>query len=545
MSCRIPQPVKDYLDLIDQHAEEMCEWQHKLKAMILRIFNEETLSFDVQQIEKYLSYQKYFPFDLFDWEKFCFVLHNCVFREDGYPRFPDLKIIVGRGAGKNGYLSFEDFCLITDTHGIENYDVDIYATSEDQAMTSFKEIYQVLEKHKQKLQRFFYWNKVVITNLKTKSSIRYRTRNADTKDGGRPGKNDFDEEHAYQNWELIDVANTGLGKIDHPRTTVITTQGDVREGPLDDDLKTCKDILDGKQPDNGTLPFLCMLDDKKEIHDERKWNKANPSLRYRPQLLEQMRKEYQQYLKHHETSRAFVVKRMNLVEENKETAVTSWENILSTNRPLPDLTGHSCICGIDYAKTSDFVAAGLLFKQDGMRYWISHAWFCNQSKDKSRIKPNLKAWEEMGILTIIDDVEIHPQIITDWIKEKRKTYNITKIVMDDFRYTLFSSYLKLIGFDAKDKERMKRIRHSDIMKVVPVIDSHFNNQIIVWGDDPFMRWCTNNVKLVPAGKGNYLYDKQEEKSRKTDGFMAFAAAETCDDELVEYRKRKPLGVISL
>ena len=60
-----------------------------------------------------------------------------------------------------------------------------------------------------------------------------------------------------------------------------------------------------------------------------------------------------------------------------------------------------------------------------------------------------------------------------------------------------------------------------------------------------MRWCTNNVKLVPAGKGNYLYDKQEEKSRKTDGFMAFAAAETCDDELVEYRKRKPLGVISL
>ncbi len=148
MSCRIPQPVKDYLDLIDQHAEEMCEWQHKLKAMILRIFNEEVLNYDIQQIEKYLSYQKYFPFDLFDWEKFCFVLHNCVFREDGYPRFPDLKIIVGRGAGKNGYLSFEDFCLITDTHGIENYDVDIYATSEDQAMTSFKEIYQVLEKHK-------------------------------------------------------------------------------------------------------------------------------------------------------------------------------------------------------------------------------------------------------------------------------------------------------------------------------------------------------------------------------------------------------------
>lgn len=545
MNCKIPKPVQDYLDLVDQYHDEMCEWQHKLKAMIIRIFNEETLIYDIKQIEKYLSYQKYFPFALFDWEKFCFVLHNCVFREDGYPRFPDLKIIVGRGAGKNGYLSFEDFCLITDTHGIENYDIDIYATSEDQAMTSFKEIYQVLEKHKPKLQRFFYWNKVVITNLKTKSSIRYRTRNADTKDGGRPGKNDFDEEHAYQNWELIDVANTGLGKIDHPRTTVITTQGDVREGPLDDDLKTCKDILDGKIPDNGTLPFLCMLDDKKEIHNERMWNKANPSLRYRPQLLERMRTEYQQYLKHPETSRAFVVKRMNLIEENKEAAITSWENILSTNRPVPDLSGHPCICGIDYAKTSDFVSAGLLFKQDGKRYWITHAWFCSQSKDKSRIKPNLKAWEEMGVLTIIDDVEIHPTIVTNWLKEKMAIYNVMKLAMDDYRKTLFASYLREIGFDPKDKERFKLVRPSDIMKVVPVIDSHFNNQIIIWGDDPFMRWCTNNVKLVPAGKGNYVYDKQEEKSRKTDGFMAFAAAETCDDELIEYKKRKPLGVISL
>lgn len=545
MNCKIPKPVQDYLDLVDQYHDEMCEWQHKLKAMIIRIFNEETLTYDIKQIEKYLSYQKYFPFALFDWEKFCFVLHNCVFREDGYPRFPDLKIIVGRGAGKNGYLSFEDFCLITDTHGIENYDIDIYATSEDQAMTSFKEIYQVLEKHKPKLQRFFYWNKVVITNLKTKSSIRYRTRNADTKDGGRPGKNDFDEEHAYQNWELIDVANTGLGKIDHPRTTVITTQGDVREGPLDDDLKTCKDILDGKILDNGTLPFLCMLDDKKEIHNERMWNKANPSLRYRPQLLERMRTEYQQYLKHPETSRAFVVKRMNLIEENKEAAITSWENILSTNRPVPDLSGHPCICGIDYAKTSDFVSAGLLFKQDGKRYWITHAWFCSQSKDKSRIKPNLKAWEEMGVLTIIDDVEIHPTIVTNWLKEKMAIYNVMKLAMDDYRKTLFASYLREIGFDPKDKERFKLVRPSDIMKVVPVIDSHFNNQIIIWGDDPFMRWCTNNAKLVPAGKGNFIYEKQEEKSRKTDGFMAFAAAETCDDELIEYKKRKPLGVISL
>ena len=46
-------------------------------------------------------------------------------------------ILVGRGSGKNAYLAYEDFCLITPTHGIKNYDIDISANSEDQAKTTF------------------------------------------------------------------------------------------------------------------------------------------------------------------------------------------------------------------------------------------------------------------------------------------------------------------------------------------------------------------------------------------------------------------------
>ena len=100
---------------------------------IEEIFRKEKLVINQNQLAKYLSYQKYFSFELFEWEKFCFALHNCVYRENGTLRFPILFIYVGRGAGKNGYLSFEDFCLLTPTNGIQNYDIDIFATAEEQA----------------------------------------------------------------------------------------------------------------------------------------------------------------------------------------------------------------------------------------------------------------------------------------------------------------------------------------------------------------------------------------------------------------------------
>lgn len=45
-------------------------------------------------------------------------------------------IYIGRGAGKNGYLGFNSFFMMTGHHGIKRYDIDIVATSQDQAKTS-------------------------------------------------------------------------------------------------------------------------------------------------------------------------------------------------------------------------------------------------------------------------------------------------------------------------------------------------------------------------------------------------------------------------
>ena len=74
------------------------------------------------------------------------------------------------------------------------------------------------------------------------------------------------------------------------------------------------------------------------------------------------------------------------------------------------------------------------------------------------------------------------------------------------------------------------------MRVQPVINSAFTTGRIAWGEDPAMRWFTNNTKLVPFLNGNYKYEKIEPRGRKTDGFMAMVAAFCIRDQIPEQRE---------
>lgn len=541
VSSRLNPHILRYIEMVETGEIEACEEQKLLVAYVRKCFENEDLHVNDQQLEKYLGLVRYFPFEqLYEWEKFLLALHDCTFRADGMPRWPDLLMVVGRGAGKDGYIAFESFCLISPYHGVLRYDVDICATNEEQAMTPFLDVLNALEDpaHIKKLKKFFYWNKEEIISLKTGARLKYRTNSPKGKDGLRSGIVIFNEVHQYQDYANINVFTTGLGKKKHPRRTYATTNGDVRDGPLDHMLERAEQILRGDIPDNGMLPFICKLDSRDEVHDEAKWEKANPSIRYKPELLHEMRTEYQNWKLNPSQFTAFMTKRMNIPDGNPEIAVTSWENILATNRPMPNLEGMNCMAGIDFVRVTDFASAGLLFKQDDIRYWITHTWVCNRSIDLPRIKYPIKEAEKQGLLTIVDDVEIPPEMIVEWLEKQAMKYNILKIALDHFRYALLARSLKSIGFDAKnERKNVKLVRPSDIIMAVPVIDHLFATQQIIWGDNSLMRWATNNTKLVKVSgaagqdKGNWTYGKIEAKSRKTDPFMALVHAVTLDGEL--------------
>ena len=522
--------IQAYIDLVRSGITPMCREQYQLADLIEHAFATEDLFVDEEQLERYMGLQRYFPYKLLPWESFLFALHNCVYTADGDLRWPCLVIVVGRGAGKNGYLAFEDFCLLTPINGVPKYYIDIFATAEDQARATFDDIYEILEGNKDYFKKYYTWTKEEIVNKATGSKLKFRTSAPKTKDGGRPGKVDFDEVHAYENSKLIDVAVTGLGKKKHPRRTYITTMGDVRDGPLDKLLEKAKKVLNGERPDSGWIYFICRLDSDAEIMDPTKWGKANPSLNdpNRRELLKEIMLEFDEYVDDPAGHSAFATKRMNRPQGDTEVEVTSWENILAASAPLPDdsvLEGRPAVWGVDYASTQDFVAAGILIIIDDVYYWITHSWVCAESKTLSRIQFPLGEAEKRGELTMIYGPEISPDIPVKWVDDMRIKYNLIMGGIDHFRWTLLAKAFMQRGFDPDRKKGNVKLTYSPEQSMVaPIISSAFLNHKIVWGNNMLMRWYTNNAIRIIDKRGNISYGKIEPKSRKTDGFMAMVAA---------------------
>ena len=177
--------------------------------------------------------------------------------------------------------------------------------------------------------------------------------------------------------------------------------------------------------------------------------------------------------------------------------------------------------GVDYAKTNDFVAVGLTFRDNGKIYHIHHTFICSRSRDLPGIKAPLREWEKKGDVEFVDDVEISPEVVTGWFEKMGQIYNILKIAIDNYRYSLLNAAFKKIGFDAFEKKNIFLVRPSNIMQAAPIVNSAFVNRIIVFGDVPIMRWYVNNTKKIMDNKGNIIYGKIEPNYRKTDGFMEF------------------------
>lgn len=556
MSCKLPPEILRYIESVENDTPRACPEQHALVAYIRRCFETESIYVDTLQLEKYLRLVKYFPFErLFPWEEFIFTLWNCTYKAPGRPRWKTLFCMVGRGAGKDGYIAFDGACSISPYNPVDHYNVDICANNEDQAMQPSKDLVEVLEnpKWESKLKKHYYHTKEVIQGRKNKGIMRGRTNNPKGRDGMRSGKVIFNEAHQYENYNNIKVFITGQGKVPQPRVGIFTSNGEVSDGPLDDYLARGRRILFEGEPDNGFFPFICCLQSVEQVHDKENWYMANPSLAFLPHLLQEIEEEYVEWCDHPEQNGDFLTKRMGLRAGFKEISVTDYEKVKATNKPLPNMRGWSCTVGLDYAELSDWASVNLHFRRGNERFDINHAWVCAQSKTLSRVKAPWKAWAEAGHLTVVEDVSIHPDLLAEYIRQAAMQYNIKMLAMDHYRWTLVSESMRKIGFDAADKSRVKLVRPSDIMQVEPLIQECFDRGQFTWGDNPCLRWAVNNTKRVRSSKkmgvdtGNFIYAKIEAKSRKTDMFMALAASMTCESALGagEPLKAPPIGAIVL
>lgn len=482
--------------------------------------------------------EKYFNFKLLNWELFLIALIHAYYKDTDMVVFDKVLLVMGRGNGKNGFISPVAWYLTTHYHGINEYNVDIIANNEEQAKTSFNDVYNMLVRTWNKSKKFFKKTKEEILNLKTMSYIKFNTSNAKTKDGKRSACLIFDEIHEYEVYDTINVFTSGFGKRKNSRAFYITTNGYVRDGVLDKELAVAERVLNGEIKELGLLPLIYKIDSKEEYTDPRNWVKANPSLPYFPELKAEMDKNFITMKFDSAVALDFMTKRMNCPAQDYFEVVAPWEKILATNKPIPyeEMKGLKCIGAIDYAEIYDFASVGLLFKHNGKRIYMEHTFVCHLALQVESRKINFPVDEmvERGLITIVYDDLIDPELIADWFIEKAKLYNIVDIVADDFRVSILRSVFKRRGLPLS-KVRTGYITHS---KLVPLVDTIFAKELLVLGDNPTMRWYINNVyKKVIDGRGNIAYEKIEPKTRKTDGFFGLLHALSKDDLIQEQQRR--------
>lgn len=525
---------------------------NKERANLIEYLERDVLSrddvyFDDVMIDKCIAYGEKWYFPMQPFQKFLIAFIFFYFKKNDRNVYRKFLWMFGRGGGKNGLLSVVLNFLQTEMHGIMDYNVSIVANSEDQAKTSFEEIYNTIKRNKT-LQKAFEYGKSVITSKKTGSKIKFRTSNGDTKDGLRDGAVAFDEIHRYESNKDVKVHISGLGKRPNPREFYVGTDGYVREGFLDNMKEKAKRVLNGSVRFNALFPFICKLDSEDQVNDPDNWELANPMFHqplseYADNLYETVMEEYEDLEDDPSNREEFMTKRMNLPVTDLERSVASREEILATNRPFPaNLIGKQAIGGLDYASLRDFAACGLLFRDGDDYVFKTHSFVRKQFVDiyygysrkasettKEKFAP-IREWEEKGLLTVIDGPTIDPKIVVGWFVEQREKYGITKIVADNFRMDLLRPLFLEEGFEI---EVIRNPTAADNL-LAPRIEDAFANNHIIFGDNPLMRWYTNNVLVKINGDGNKSYKKKEEVRRKTDGFKAFEYCLWRADEIIDY-----------
>lgn len=517
--------------------------------------------FDDEMIDDYIEFSKKWYFDLDEWEKFIAPFFFLFHKKNGRPVFRIFILIMGRGAGKNGFISTIAHFLSSSLHGIKKYDISIVANSEDQAKVSFNEIFDTIAsspklsaintkdtlfgEHETPVGEFEPW-KSRIFSRETQSTIKFKTSNANTKDGGREGCIIFDEFHEFETSELVKVMTGGLGKIDHPRQIFIGTKGFVRDGYFDMMYGRCERILNKEVPFNGIFPFICEIDEIQEMDNPAMWEKANPALQ-KPltdraeRLMDTMNDEYIDLVDEPSGRPAFVTKRMNFIEGDYEHSVASREELLATKRPPFDTEGLTPMGGLDYGSVRDFASCGLLFMKGEEYYFKQHSFVIKDFVDKhygysstaNQIgggkRAPIKQWEKEGLLTVVDDPSLNPMYIVNWFIEARKEYGVNKIIADNYKMDLLRPLFEDAGFEVEVIKRPQSIHPL----IAPRIEDAFANHKIIFGNDSMMVWYTNNVyvKETTAGK---VFDKKEEVKRKTDGFHAMAHTMYRAEEINDY-----------
>lgn len=137
--------VEEYIQLWHNGEIELNDERVKLiKYLKNDVLKRSDVYFDEEQIENCISFIEKWYFPTQPFQRFIIAFVFLIDKEIEQAFFTEIALFMGRGGGKNGFISAISDYLITPLHGTKKYDISIVANSEEQAKTSFNEVRDVI-----------------------------------------------------------------------------------------------------------------------------------------------------------------------------------------------------------------------------------------------------------------------------------------------------------------------------------------------------------------------------------------------------------------
>jgi len=462
------------------------------------------------------------PMTLMLWQKaFIEVVYSFKMADSGFDRFKRIVLLIARKNTKS-----ETCSALALTEAICGaMGADIVCSSNDDNQASI--IYDAIDTMRLLIdptsadtwrnQRFIRCN---ITNSKI-FKLSDRTRN-------KEGRNiDFaivDEAHEMKDNVIAKSVEQSQSLKDNPKFIIITTEGFVNDGFLDDELRDCRAILSGEETGiaaERTLPWLYTQDSEAEVwQDETTWQKSNPTLGivkkwdYLREQIDRARRS--------KADRMFVLaKDFNIKVSNSQQWLMEEDFVYPATFDVDGFRNCFALGAVDLAETTDLTNAKVLLMRPGdkTKYVLTH-YFIPESKleksDDAAYGAKYAEWARAGLLTICDGNENDLSRVADWFFELYSKYGI-RLIMCGYDQRFAKDFLQKMDFYGFECEMVyqNKLTLSNAMKLA---EADFKDQLINYNENPIDRWCYGNASMEIDSLGNVMAVKiNNQMQRRIDG----------------------------
>ena len=491
-------------------------------------YDEEPGNLRINFIEKFCKHTKSpfngMPFILELWEKALLqVAYGFKMSDTGLRRFNEVVLLIARKNGKTTYVAGIDLAEFFLSKG--GVDIVCASNTNDQASILFEEINNMrehskaLSKPKRSRKNIFY-----IYSPKNKNKIKKLSGQSRNLDGFNIEVGCIDEVHEMTDSKVYDAIKQSQSTKKEPLIFIISTEGKVVEGFLDNKLDYCRKMIKGDIEDERVLPWLYTQDSQEEIfRDKRTWQKSNPSLgaiktyAYLEDIMNKAKNDLA-------TRVTMLCKDFNI----KQLEAGSWLTFDELNNEskfnIEDLRDSYAIGGVDLSSTTDLTASVLLIKKDGKVYIIPHFFMPKDVLEKRMQEDSVPydIWVNKGYITLSEGSQNDFSKVTEWFQKMVWDYGIRPLWVgyDPWNSKYWIDEMDEAGF-TMEKVRQGVFTLSEPMKQ---LEADLKNHIVIYDNNPVLKWCLANTQAKVDVNGNIQPCKLNSKYKRIDGAVALIIA---------------------